>query len=165
MRALGFVVDKDPHMVGTLYCCECNLCSLFACPEALDPKSVCVHDKAVVRAKGLKWEGDPEKIRPHSLAGQRRIPMGRLMLRLGLKPFRNEGPLVDVPMHPSRVVLPLKQHAGAPSLPVVHAGERVAEGDLVARRPEGGLGAPIHASIEGRVASTDGAVVIEAEGS
>jgi len=165
MRALGFVVDKDPHMVGTLYCCECNLCSLFSCPEALDPKNVCVHDKAVVRAKGLKWEGDPETIRPHSLAGQRRIPIRRLMLRLGLKPFRNEGPLVDFPIRPSRVVLPLKQHAGVPSLPVVRAGERVAEGDLVAQRPEGSLGAPIHASIGGRVASTDGAVVIEAEGS
>ena len=88
--------------------------------------------------------------------------MRRLVLRLGLKGFRNEGPLVDAELRPSRVVLPLKQHAGAPSLPVVRAGERVQAGDLVARRPEGSLGAHVHASIAGRVASTDDAVVIEA---
>ena len=88
--------------------------------------------------------------------------MRRLVLRLGLKGFRNEGPLVDVELQPGRVVLPLKQHAGAPSLPVVRPGERVQAGDLVARRPEGGLGANVHASIAGRVASTDDGVVIEA---
>lgn len=88
--------------------------------------------------------------------------MRRLVLRLGLKGFRNEGPLVDAGLHPSRVVLPLKQHAGAPSVPVVRPGERVRAGDLVARRPEGSLGAHVHASIDGRVASTDDAVVIEA---
>jgi Na+-translocating ferredoxin:NAD+ oxidoreductase RnfC subunit len=161
MRALGFGLDKDPNIVGTLYCCECNLCSLFSCPEALDPKNVCVHDKAVVRTRGLQWTGDPATVRPHPLIRERRIPMQRLILRLGLKSFRNEGPLVDVELRPGRVVLPLKQHTGTASVPVVRAGERVEAGDLVAKRPEGGLGADIHASLAGRVASTDGAVVIE----
>jgi Na+-translocating ferredoxin:NAD+ oxidoreductase RnfC subunit len=162
MRALGFGLDKEPNMRGTLSCCECNLCSLFSCPEALDPKNVCVHDKAVVRAKGLNWVGDPASIRPHPLFDERRVPMKRLILRLGLQRFRNEGPLVDADLHPTRVVLPLKQHAGAPSLPVVRAGERVQVGDLVAKRPDGSLGADLHASLAGRVASTDDAIVIEA---
>jgi Na+-translocating ferredoxin:NAD+ oxidoreductase RnfC subunit len=162
MRALGFGLDKEPNIVGTLYCCECNLCSLFSCPEALDPKSVCVHDKPGVRASGRKWTGDPASVRPHPLFEERRIPMRRLFLRLGLEGFRNEGPLVDVELQPKRVVLPLKQHAGAPSLPVVRPGERVQPGDVVARRPEGNLGAHVHASIAGRVASTDDGVVIEA---
>jgi Na+-translocating ferredoxin:NAD+ oxidoreductase RnfC subunit len=96
------------------------------------------------------------------LFDERRIPMKRLILRLGLKSFRNEGPLVDVEFQPRRVVLPLKQHAGAPSLPVVRAGEKVQAGDLVAKRAEGSIGANIHASIAGRVASTDDRVVIEA---
>ena len=88
--------------------------------------------------------------------------MRRLILRLGLQRFRNEGPLVDADLHPTRVVLPLKQHAGAPSLPVVRAGERVQVGDLVAKRPDRSLGADLHASLAGRVASTDDAIVIEA---
>lgn len=163
MRTLGFGLDKEPNMLGTLFCCECNLCSLFSCPEALDPKNVCVHDKGMMRAKGVKWRGDPGSIRPHPLFDQRRIPMRRLILRLGLKGFRNEGPLVDVDLRPPRVVLPLKQHAGVPSQAVVRSGEAVGVGDLVARRPEGAVGAHIHASIAGRVASVEnGAVVIDA---
>ncbi len=43
-------------MAGTLYCCECNLCSLVACPEALDPKNVCVEFKKDARKKSLKVE-------------------------------------------------------------------------------------------------------------
>jgi Na+-translocating ferredoxin:NAD+ oxidoreductase RnfC subunit len=162
MRALGFALDKEPNVRGTLACCECNLCSLFSCPEALDPKSVCVQEKAAVRARGLEWEGDPASVRPHPLFEERRIPMRRLVLRLGLQGFRNEGPLVDADLRPTRVVLPLKQHAGAPGLPVVRAGERVEVGDLVARPPEGSLGANLHASLAGRVSSTDDGVVIEA---
>jgi Na+-translocating ferredoxin:NAD+ oxidoreductase RnfC subunit len=162
MRALGFVLDADPQIVGTLFCCECNLCSLFSCPESLDPKNVCVHDKAVARAKGLAWAGGSEGVRPHPLFQDRRIPIRRLIQRLGLRDFRNEGPLVEMEIAPERVVLPLKQHAGAPSVPSVRPGERVRQGDLVAARAEGSLGANIHASIAGRVASVDEAVVIEA---
>jgi Na+-translocating ferredoxin:NAD+ oxidoreductase RnfC subunit len=162
MRALGFLASKEPQIVGTLYCCECNLCSLFSCPESLDPKNVCVHDKAVARGAGLEWSGDAGAVRPHPLFQDRRIPIRRLIQRLGLQGFRNEGPLVDVGLSPRRVVLPLKQHAGAPSVPTVRPGERVREGDLVAARPEGSLGANVHASLSGRVASVDEAVVIEA---
>ncbi len=63
---------------------------------------------------------------------------------------------------PRRVVLPLKQHAGAPAVPSVRAGERVAVGDPVAAPAPGALGAVIHASISGRVRDTDGAITIEA---
>jgi len=161
MRALGFALDKDTHVFGTLYCCECNLCSLFSCPESLDPKNVCAHDKAVAAGKGLKWTGDSAAIRPHPLFQERRVPIRRLMVRLGLDGYCNEGPLVDIELRPQRVVLPLKQHHGAPSVPTVRPGERVREGDLVARRLEGALGANIHASISGRVVSVDEAVVIE----
>ena len=51
------------------------------------------------------------------------------MLKLGLMDFKNEGPLVDMPIHPQRVTLPLKQHAGAPAIATVKVGDRVREGD------------------------------------
>ena len=41
------------------------------------------------------------------------------MARLGLNEFRNVGPLVEHDFAPQRVVLPLKQHAGAPAEPTV----------------------------------------------
>ncbi len=161
MRALGFAPDKDRLVMGTLYCCECNLCSLFSCPEDLDPKEVCAHDKPLVRERGLGWQGRAEDLRPHPLANHRRIPTHRLMAKLGLTGFRNVGPLVDRPLAPRRVAIPLKQHAGAPSVATVRPGESVRLGDLIASPPAGKMGANIHASISGRVREIDGAVVIE----
>jgi len=161
MLSLGFTRAKDPLIAGTIYCCECNLCTLYACPEDLDPRQACVDAKPLARERQLIWKGRPEELRPHPLADSRRVPMRRLLLKLGLDGFRNVGPLEDRPLQPRRVVLPLKQHAGAPALAVVKAGERVRVGDVVAAPAEGALGARIHASIEGRVQAVDGAVVIE----
>jgi Na+-translocating ferredoxin:NAD+ oxidoreductase RnfC subunit len=161
MRALGFTEPPSPTIAGTLYCCECNLCSLYACPEDLDPKNVCVESKPIARERGLVFKGQPEDVRVHPLADGRRVPTKRLMTRLGLNEFRNVGPLVDDDFAPERVVLPLKQHAGTPAEPTVRAGERVRVGDLVARPPQGQLGAPIHASIDGTVRSIEDAVEIE----
>jgi Na+-translocating ferredoxin:NAD+ oxidoreductase RnfC subunit len=162
MRALSFTEPPNPTIAGTLYCCECNLCSLYACPEDLDPKNVCVESKPIARERGLVFKGAPEDVKVHPLADGRRVPTKRLMARLGLNGFRNVGPLVDHPFAPQRVVLPLKQHAGAPAEPTVRPGQGVRVGDLVARPAEGQLGAPIHASIDGTVRSTDSAVEIEA---
>ncbi len=162
MRALGFAHDRERMIASTLYCCECNLCSLFSCPEALDPKSVCVCNKPVAREKGLQWKGDPAGIRPHPLLSARRIPTRRLIQRLGLKAFRNTGPLDERELKPASVVLPLKQHSGVAAVARVRAGERVHEGDLIAAPPDGQLGANIHASIAGTVVSVNGAVRIEA---
>jgi Na+-translocating ferredoxin:NAD+ oxidoreductase RnfC subunit len=163
MRALGFAHDRERMIASTLYCCECNLCTLFSCPESLDPKNICAYGKPVARAKGLEWKGQPEGIRPHPLFSARRIPTRRLIQRLGLKGFSNTGPLDERDLSPARVVLPLKQHSGAPAEPKVRPGERVRQGDLVAAAPDGQLGANIHASITGRVASVNGAITIEAE--
>ena len=53
-------------------------------------------------------------------------------------------------------------HVGAPASPVVNAGDTVKKGDVVARMNEGQLGASYHASISGKVVSTDnGQIVIE----
>ena len=162
MRALLFGKSDEKLVAATLYCCECNLCTMFACPEDLDPKSVCVAGKPAARELGLTFKGNPDDIEAHPMGEYRRVPTKRLMLKLGLMEFRNEGPLTDMRMAPSRVVLPLKQHAGAPAKPVVKEGQRVRVGDLVAKPDEGALGARIHASIAGVVRSVNGSIVIEA---
>jgi Na+-translocating ferredoxin:NAD+ oxidoreductase RnfC subunit len=162
MQSLGFAPTPDVMVAGTLYCCECNLCSLYACPENLDPKNVCASAKPAARERKLFWNGDPDAVEPHPLAADRRVPMRRLIARLGLADFRNVGPLVDRVLAPHRVVLPLKQHAGAPAVPVMAVGQRVAAGDLVAAPAPEALGARIHASIAGWIRSVEGAVVIDA---
>jgi len=162
MRALLFGNSNAKLVAATLYCCECNLCTMFACPEDLDPKNVCVQAKPAARELGLTYKGPVDDIVPHPMAEYRRIPTKRLILKLGLAEFKNEGPLVEVPLQPRRVTLPLKQHAGAPAIPTVNIGDRVRAGDLIARPAEGALGSRIHSSIGGVVRKIDGAVTIEA---
>lgn len=162
MLSLGFTSPTDTMVAGTLYCCECNLCTLYSCPEHLDPKSVCAQAKPLARERGLVFSGRPEDVLPHPLAGVRRVPTHRLMTRLGLTGFNNVGPLDERTLWPSRVTIPLRQHAGVPAEPIVEVGRKVRVGDLLAAPPAGKLGARIHASIEGVVRSMDGAVLIEA---
>ena len=161
MQSLGFATGAD-SMVSTLYCCECNLCTMFACPEDLDPKTVCVQNKPFARERGLVFKGAPESITPNPMAEFRRVPMRRLMARLGLGEFNNTGPLTEHAFAPRKVNILLKQHAGAPSVPVVKTGQRLRVGDLVAAPEPGKLGARIHASIDGVALVESDAVWIEA---
>ena len=161
MQSLGFATGAD-SMVSTLYCCECNLCTMYACPEDLDPKTVCVQNKPFARERGLVFKGAPESITPNPMAEFRRVPMRRLMARLGLGEFNNTGPLTEHAFAPRKVNILLKQHAGAPSVPVVNTGQRLRVGDLVAAPEPGKLGARIHASIDGVARVESDAVWIEA---
>jgi len=161
MQSLGFAMGADA-MVATLYCCECNLCTMYACPEELDPKTVCVVAKPLARERGLTFKGDPASITPNPMAEFRRVPMRRLMAKLGLGEFNNVGPLVEHEFSPRSVKVLLKQHAGAPAVAMVKSGERVRVGDLLAAPEQGKLGARVHASIDGVVTVTGDAVVIEA---
>jgi Na+-translocating ferredoxin:NAD+ oxidoreductase RnfC subunit len=161
MRALGLVHDPAPEVAGTIYCCECNLCSMMACPEDLDPKSVCVQAKATARERGLEWKGATPR-EPHPLLEARRTPLRRLRSRLGLREFRDEGPLCEETLRPARVTIPLRQNVGAPARPVVKAGEMVEVGQVVGDVDSTELGCPVHASIAGRVTDVRAdAVVIE----
>ncbi len=161
MQSLGFSIGSDSMIAGTLYCCECNLCTLFSCPEDLDPKNVCAQSKPAARERGLVFKGTPESVRPHPMAEFRRVPMRRLIARLGLGEFNNAGPLIDFEFAPRTVNLPLKQHAGAPAVAVVKCGERVRAGDLLAAPEPGKLGACVHASIDGVVTVMTDAIRIE----
>ena len=162
MQSLGFSSSADTMVAGTLYCCECNLCTLYACPEDLAPKTVCVQAKPVARERGLTFKGTPDSVTPHPMAEFRRVPMRRLIAKLGLGEFNNTGPLTEYAFAPRNVNLLLKQHAGAPAVPLVKCGDRVREGDLLAAPENGTLGARIHASIDGKVTVTRDAILIEA---
>ena len=63
---------------------------------------------------------------------------------------------------PSKIVLSMNQHIGAPAVPCVNVGDTVAKGDVIAKPAEGKLGACIHASISGTIKEiADGCIAIE----
>jgi Na+-translocating ferredoxin:NAD+ oxidoreductase RnfC subunit len=164
MRSLGFNLSKESDTPGTEFCCECNLCSFISCPEDLDPKEVCAQNKARILKEQNRWTDPPfMPSRAEAHLENRSTPTSRLIQRLGLSDFRNVGPLVDDLMATDRVGIALKQHIGAPCEPVVRPGESVTLGQVVGRPPvqdgKPALGAPVHASIAGRVAGIDNGIV------
>ncbi len=167
MRSLGFNLVGEPNVLGTLFCCECNLCSMYSCPEGLDPRDVCRAGKRSLLAQGRRWADPPiSATRARTHMANRKAPMHRLMQRLGLTRFVNVGPLSDKVLASGKVGIRLKQHAGATCEPAVAVGRQVRRGQVVGQPPskEGKmvLGALVHASIDGTVAAIeDGVVWIE----
>jgi len=167
MRSLEFNLVGEANVIGTAFCCECNLCSLYSCPEDLDPKNVCTQNKQRLAAERKRWEDPPFNPRRAEVhLENRKAPMTRLIQKLGLHGFRNVGPLDNHLLETARVGIQLKQHLGAPCEPAVKAGDRVTNGQVVGRRPvsdgKPALGAPVHASIDGTVTEIgDGVVWIE----
>jgi len=165
MRAIAYDHPVDSEVItGAVMCCECRLCEAFACPLELSPMAFYKEVKRKLAAQG--WKNDRHKrtdLTPHPFRDDRRVPIERLVDRLGLRKYHGLHVAFDeqeVPVR--RVSIPLKQHTGVPAEAVVAAGSKVQDGDLIAAVPEGKLGAAIHASIDGRVVEiTATAIVIE----
>ena len=152
MRALAYG-DCAPAIGdsnGVFSCCDCGVCTYYACGFGLHPSIVMQAYKAdlikngVRAVKEVKYEArDFETTR---------LPTERLLQRLDLKRFDAEAPFGGA-VDAKAVRIPLKMHTGAPCRPVVSAGDRVNKGDPIAE-PDG-LGARIHASIAGTVFRVD----------
>jgi Na+-translocating ferredoxin:NAD+ oxidoreductase RnfC subunit len=162
MRSFGLGLPDDAAVRFATFCSGCRLCSLAACPEDLDPSEVCAMAKKTM-AGGRPTASTAPLSRPHPLRFGRRLPLSRLVRKLGLADIMDHAPLRDIRVAPRRVRLPLRQHAGVAAEAVVRVGQRVKEGDCLGEIPKGKMGAPVHASIDGRVLSVAEAVVIEAE--
>lgn len=147
---------KERGSLWAQYCCECNICSLIACPEQLDPKSICVDAKGILRQTGL--QRSEEELRhlfqaPHPARKGREVPIATLYARLGLKAYDREADFLPTDWQPAEVSIPLDSHIGRPAEPVVKKGDSVRRGELIATVADAHLGCPAHASIDGRVVS------------
>ena len=60
---------------------------------------------------------------------------------------------VPLPEAPAQVVIPMSMHIGSPCTPTVAEGDEVKVGQLIGR--PNGLGAPIHASVSGKVSAVE----------
>ena len=145
---------KDRGSLWAEHCCECNVCSLIACPEQLDPKSICVDAKAILREnKVTRTEAELETLfRPaHPARKGREIPISTLYTRLGLNPYDRKAKFVVTDIQPDSVTIPLDSHIGQPAKPAVQEGAAVRRGDVIGTVDDDQLGCPVHASIKGRV--------------
>ena len=169
MRALGFNLLGEANYLAASFCCECNLCSVYACPEGLSPREVCGEFKRELAKTNKKWANPPvSPTRAAALLISRAAPMRRLMARLDVRRYNNVGPLRESAVVARRVGIKLKQHVGVACVAAVAVGQRVQAGQVVGQLPPGDakppLGVPVHASIAGTVTAIgDGIIWIEAK--
>jgi electron transport complex protein RnfC len=78
--------------------------------------------------------------------------------RHGIHPAQHkgltEGKLIERMPFPEQLILPLSQHLGAPSKPLVQPGAKVYRGQVIAEA-DGFLSVPLHASATGRVSAIE----------
>lgn len=153
------VNDKD--IMQAAVCCECGICEEYACPMGLAPKRVNQVMKGKLREAGVRYIKPEGPFNADPNREGRKIPAGRVAARVGVSKWYDLKIDHLIEGTPSLVKIPVSQHIGAPSMPVVSAGDHVVKGQLIAQIPEGAMGANIHASIEGVVKATGNMIVIE----
>jgi len=151
MRSLGFTLaGSELWSQWSELCCGCGLCTLYACPEDLYPKEACDKGKTERRAAGLRFV-QAKPVQVHPMKEYRRVPQSRLRQRLNIDDYDVPCPYDPAPLRPASVRVRLRQHAGQPAAPAIASGRKVKTGQLIGRVDEPALGAPIHASIDGKV--------------
>lgn len=150
LSAYGSVCDGSETTMNAFLCCGCRLCE-YACVMGLQPWKLNGHLKGAMAKNGIRnsLNAKPETAAP--FRDQKRYPVSKLIRQLGLQKFDVPAPMDGKQYTFSKVSLPLKMGVGAPSEPVVKVGDTVKAGDLIAKIPEGKLGANLHASISGKV--------------
>ena len=150
---------EDEDVKAAQLCCECGICELYACPMGLAPRRVNQLVKGELAKAGIRSKFTGGDTNPDREV--RKAPTRKAAARAGVLEYYDWEPGEAVEYTPRRVEIPVKMHIGAPSQPVVAVGDRVERGQLIARCPEGTMGAQIHASITGVVAAVGDRIVIE----
>lgn len=155
IRSFSFSSNiKEEDIVGVSNCCECGICELYACPMDLSPRRVCSYLKTAT----TQTNGDGEIKEVHGERENRLIPTGRLTMRLGVNDFRVEKPEY-YELDTDEVTLPLTQHFGSPSKPIIDIGDEVEIGEVIAVLSSE-ISSTIHASISGNIHSVDDIIII-----
>jgi len=153
----------DPDILNAALCCECGICELYACPMGLQPRRVNALVKGELAKAGIRYAGFKGELETDPEREARKAPSKKAAARAGVLKYYDYQINDLVEDEPARLEVPVKMHIGAPSEPVVQAGDRVAAGQLIARCPENALGAQIHSPIGGVVREVGARIVIERE--
>ena len=159
MRSLLMTGEaKERSSLWAGYCCECNVCTLIACPEGLDPKNICVDAKQLLRENNLTRSAAELDVlfRPvHPVRKGREVPIPKVYQRLDIKKYDRHAPFNSEIPAVSEVIVPMDTHIGKPATPLVTVGAQVRKGEMIATVAAEELGCPVHASISGTVKQID----------
>ena len=164
MRAIASGSVSDQAALFNAYSCSsCGLCEMYACGQSLNPRTLINEIKGELRKNGVAplrgLQADPV----NSTREYRKVPMSRLIARLGLGKYDKPAPIVDVEISSKRLKIKLGQSIGAPSVACVSVGDRVKIGDALGKFTPDKLGTSVHAPMNGTVTEVnDQFVILEA---
>ncbi len=164
MRSLAFTATGEAtwNQFGAL-CCACGLCTLYACPEQLFPKEACDRAKAEMKRAGVAAIRVAAS-RPHGMRDGRKVPTRLLFRKLAIEGYDHAAPWACPKISPRQLVLPTRQGAGSPGVPIVRVGQRLRAGDAITSVPSDKVGSVVHASANATVAEiTADHIVLEPE--
>lgn len=144
------VAEISPDMVrAATLCCGCGICETLACCQGISPKIIIDEFKKLLAKNKLRYTAE-EDVTPSPERPYRMVPAVHWANALGVTPYDKVATRASRLLTPGEVTLPLGQHIGAPSVPVVHEGDKVQKGQMIAAAADG-LSVPQHATIDGVV--------------
>lgn len=160
MRTIAQGTDLLGDANGGFSCCNCGVCTYYACNFGLKPSQAMQQMKAMLAQKGVKPRKEVYTRADRSI-DDKKLPVKRLIARMGLERYDVDAPLSEKLLPTGQVRIMLRMGVGAPSVPVVGVGDNVRKNTLIADIAPGKLGVKMHASISGTVtAVTDGYIEI-----
>lgn len=131
MRAVANGVDLIGNsMNGIFSCCDCGICTYYACNFGLKPSKIMQRFKAQLMNAGVK----PKKevfTTVDTCFDTKKLPVSRIISRLGIEEFDVPAPMQQSRLRTDVVRIPLKMHVGAPAVPVVSEGQQVKRGMMI----------------------------------
>ncbi len=150
--------NNNEVLAQALICCECGVCETYSCPMGLSPRQVNVYVKK--NLTGVKFEDDGV-YKTASFREFRKVPPSKIMARMGLSRYYSNKVKDFGEISTKTVNIPVKQHIGAPSEPVVSVGDFVEVGQVIAKGSFDKVSANIHSSIKGEVTAVGDKIKIK----
>ena len=161
MRAVanGSISDVQ-SLVNAYSCSSCGICEMYACGQGLNPRSIIGEIKGELRKNGIGPMRGLEAEPVNSTREFRRVPMSRLIQRMGLQKYDVPAPIVDVEIKSKSVKIMLSQSIGVPSAACVARGDTVRKGDVIGVFAPDKLGTSVHAPFDATVSEVTDAYVV-----
>ncbi|MDR0889022.1 MAG: SLBB domain-containing protein [Oscillospiraceae bacterium] len=150
MRSLANGIDLLGDFNGIFSCCNCGICTYQACNFGLKPSQAMQTLKSAMASDGIRPRKEVFGAVSEGM-GALKLPVSRLVGRLGLLQYDVPAPMQDKALAADCVRIKLHMGVGAPSVAVVATGDKVRKNQLVADIAEKKLGVKMHASISGTV--------------
>ena len=150
MRAVSKGMTSDVVAIkNIMYCSQCKLCEMYACQQGLSPGSLIAAFRGEIRTKGIVPDKTPKFSGVSEERKYKRVPMHRLISRLGLNSYDVEAPITQCEKQFTELKIMLAQHIGQPAKAIVNVGDKVKALEKLAVCE--GLGAEIHSPCDATV--------------